>query len=70
MKSKQYSLFNMQTSKRLNTISTSYHFLTLQSFISLYLDYDDVMYSQTFNESLPKKSESLQYNPALAMTGQ
>lgn len=70
MKSKQYSLFNMQTSKRLNTISTSYHFLTLQSFISLYLDYDDVMYSQTFNESLPKKSESLQYNAALAMTGQ
>lgn len=60
----------MQTSKRLNTISTSYHFLTLQSFISLYLDYDDVMYSQTFNESLPKKSESLQYNAALAMTGQ
>ena len=70
MKSKQYSLFNMQTSKRLNTISTSYHFLTLQSFISLCLDYDDVMYSQTFNESLPKKSESLQYNAALAMTGQ
>ena len=37
-------------------------------FLRLHLDYGDVIYDRAFNESFRNKSESVQYNTALAIT--
>ena len=34
-----------------------------------HLDYDDIIYDQTFNESFHQRIESIQYNAAIAITG-
>ena len=38
-------------------------------FIRPHLDYGDVLYYQTFNNSFHAKMESIQYNACLAITG-
>ena len=38
-------------------------------FIRPHLDYGDIIYDQTYNESFHQKMESIQYNTALAITG-
>ena len=40
-----------------------------KSFIRLHLDYGDILYDQTFNNSFHERLESIQYNAALAITG-
>ena len=35
-----------------------------------YLDYGDIIYDQTFNESFHQRIESVQYNAAIAITGE
>ena len=35
----------------------------------LHLDYGDIIYDQTYNDSFHQKIESIQYNAALAITG-
>ena len=40
-----------------------------KSFIRPHLDYGDIIYDQPFNNSFPNKSESIQYNACLAVTG-
>ena len=34
-----------------------------------YLDYDDILYDETFNELFHQRIESIQYNAATAVTG-
>ena len=38
-------------------------------FVRTHLDYGDIIYDQAFNNSFPRKTQSLQYNTALAITG-
>ena len=40
-----------------------------KSFIRPHLDYGDILYDQTFNNSFRERLESIQYNAALAITG-
>ena len=40
-----------------------------KSFLRPHLDYGDVIYDRTFNESFQNKLESVQYDPALEITG-
>ena len=40
-----------------------------KSFIRLRLDYGDILYHQTFNNSFYERLESIQYNAALTITG-
>ena len=40
-----------------------------KSFVKPHLDYSDVIYDQSFNNTFHQKMESIQYNPALAVTG-
>ena len=40
-----------------------------KNFIRPHLDYGDVIYNHTFNESFHQHLESIQYNAAIAMTG-
>ena len=40
-----------------------------KSFIRPHLDYIDILYDQTFNNSFHERLESIQYNAALAITG-
>ena len=40
-----------------------------KSFVSPHLDYSDVIYDQSFNNTFHQKMESVQYNAALAVTG-
>ena len=40
-----------------------------KSFARPHLDYGDIIYDQTFNESFHQRIESIQYNAAIAMTG-
>ena len=40
-----------------------------KSFLRPHLDYGGVIYDRAFNESFQNKSESVQYNAALAFTG-
>ena len=51
-------------------------FLLRQSLVTVYkgfirtnLDYEDIIYSQTYDESFLQKMESIQYNAALAIAG-
>ena len=38
-------------------------------FVRLHLDFEDILYDQTFNHSFHEKLELIQYNAALAITG-
>ena len=38
-------------------------------FVRTHLDYGDIIYDQAFNNSFHRKTQSLQYNAALAITG-
>ena len=40
-----------------------------KSFVRPHLDYGDILYDQTFNNSFHERLESIQYNAALAITG-
>ena len=40
-----------------------------KSFARPHLDYGDIIYDQTFNESFNERIESIQYNAAFAITG-
>ena len=40
-----------------------------KSFVRPHLDYRDILYDQTFNNSFHERLESIQYNAALAITG-
>ena len=40
-----------------------------KSFVRPHLDYSDVIYDQSFNNTFHQKMESIQYNAALAITG-
>ena len=40
-----------------------------KSFIRSHLDYEDIIYDQSFNNSFQNKFESIQYNACLAITG-
>ena len=40
-----------------------------KSFIRPHLDYGDILYDQTFNNSFHERLELIQYNVALAITG-
>ena len=40
-----------------------------KAFIRLPLDYGDVVFDQTFNNSFHQRIESIQYNVGLAITG-
>ena len=40
-----------------------------KSFVRPHLDYDDVIYDQSYNNTFHQKMESIQYNAALAITG-
>ena len=40
-----------------------------KSFARPHLDYGDIIYYQTFNESFHQRTESIQYNAAIAITG-
>ena len=42
---------------------------TFKSFGRPHLDYGDVIYDQSYNNTFHQKMESVQYNAALAMTG-
>ena len=42
--------------------------MVYKAFIRLYLDYGDIIYDQTYNESFHQKMESMQYNAALTIT--
>ena len=40
-----------------------------RSFVKLRLEYDDVLYDQSYNNTFHQKMESVQYNATLAITG-
>ena len=40
-----------------------------KAFITPHLDYEDIIYDQTYNKSFHQKMESIQYDAALAITG-
>ena len=56
----------MQTSK---FITKDNLIIIYKAFIQPHLDYGDVLYDQTFNNSFKGKMESIQYNACLALTG-
>ena len=39
-----------------------------KSFVRLHLDYGDILYDQTFNNSFDERLQSVKYNGALAIT--
>ena len=43
--------------------------ITIYIFARPHLDYGDIMYDQTFNESFHERIESIQYNAAISITG-
>ena len=47
------------------------HYLLViyKTFVRPHLDYNDVIYDKEFNQLFHKKSESVQYNAVLALTG-
>ena len=56
--------------RKLNlTLPHSSLLIIYKSFIRPHLDYGDIVYDQSNNSSLSGKTESLQYNTALAITG-
>ena len=58
------------TIRKLNNILPCHALLTIyRSFERPDLDYADVIYDQAENESVSSKSERVQYNASLAITG-
>ena len=56
--------------RKLNIILPRSALLTIyRSFIRSHLEYGDVIYNQPENESFSSKTESVQYNASLAITG-
>ena len=55
---------NFKANKGINVINTLY-----KSFVIPNLDYGDIIYDQTNNESFCNKLETVQYNAALVTTG-
>ena len=56
--------------KKLSQIISRKSFLTIyKSFVRPNLDYADIIYDKPLNESFKKKTEMIQYNPALIITG-
>ena len=56
--------------RKLQPIISKAALLTIyKSFLRPHLDYGDVIYDCAFNESFQNKLDSVQYNPALAITG-
>ena len=56
--------------KKLSLILSRKSLLTIyKSFVRPNLDYADMIYDKTFNESLKRKIEMVQYNAALIITG-
>ena len=55
--------------RKLNNILRSALLTIYRSFIRPHLDYGDVIYDQSENESFSSKIESVQCNASLAMTG-
>ena len=55
--------------RKLSTLLPRQNLLTIyKSFIRPHLDYDDFIYDQPLNESLFNRTESIQYNAALAIS--
>ena len=52
-----------------NILPRSASLTIYKCFVRIHLDYDDIIYDETFNNSFHQKNESLQYNAALAITG-
>ena len=57
-------LFKLQALLRRQSLFTAY-----ETFIRPHVDYRDIIYDQTYNESFHQKMESIQYNATLAITG-
>ena len=56
--------------RKLETLLPRAPLITIyKSFIRSHLDYDDLIYDQTFNMLFQQKMETIQYNAALAITG-
>ena len=56
--------------KKLNNVLPRKALLTIyKSFVRPHLDYGDILYHQTYNESINSKQENIQYNTTLAITG-
>ena len=51
------------------TLSCHFLITLYKSFVRPHLDYSDIVYEQPNNESFKQKSERIQYNAALAITG-
>ena len=52
-----------------NVLPGSALFTVYKSLIRSHLDYEDIIYDKTFNESSYTKLKSLQYNTTLVITG-
>ena len=68
-------IFN-KTNKTIGLLKKFSNLLPRQALVTIYkafnrphLDYSDVLYDQTFNNSLHAKMKSIQYNACLAITG-
>ena len=56
--------------RKFQLILPSHSLITIyKTFIRPHLDYGDVIYDRTFNESFHQRLESIQYNAAIAITG-
>ena len=51
-----------------NALSRSILLTIYKSFVSLHLDYGDIIYDKTYNESFKSKLQSIQYNASPAIT--
>ena len=51
-----------------NALSRSTLLTIYKSFVSLHLDYGDIIYDKTYNESFKSKLQSIQYNASPAIT--
>ena len=40
-----------------------------KAFVRPHLDYDDIIYDETYNETIHQKIESIQYNACLVLSG-
>ena len=52
-----------------NLLSRSTLITIYKALVRPHLDYEDILFDQTYNSSFHEKLESIQYNPCLALTG-
>ena len=52
-----------------NNLPTTLLVTIYKFFVTPHLDFEDILYDQTFNNSFHEKLELIQYNAALAITG-